>query len=121
MHGWGGSAALVEGEVVGTETVDEILEGDEGFCICEMTGYGLDLVTLGTRLGKSVGDGGKRLVPRGRDETITLFDERSGQALEGEAIVSITSLVANPFFIHVIVGAWLYAHNADASRVDTNV
>lgn len=55
----GGTKGLVEGRVVGTETVDEVLEGDEGFGVGKGTSNTLDLVSRSSRRCETLLDGGQ--------------------------------------------------------------
>lgn len=54
-------------------------------------------------------------------EAVTTADEGSVETLSLESIVSVTSLVVDPFLVDVVVQPRLYSHNEDTTRVDTNV
>lgn len=81
------SERLVEREVFGSESVDEVSKGCEGLGVRKVTADGFDLVSLSSGAMKTLGDGGERVFPAGGDEAAVRFNERGGQSLKPKSIV----------------------------------
>jgi hypothetical protein len=115
------SKVLVEGSVFRSETVDEILEGNERFRVGKMSSDSFDLVSLGSSTFESFLDGGESLRPSSRNESVSLANERSSESLRLESITGESSLVVDPFFVDIFIQTRLNSHDDESTRIDTNV
>src|SRR4051794_19041352 len=107
MDGCSIAINLVKGKVVGAESVNEVLEGNQRLRIGEVASNGLDLVALCAGSSKPLSNGGQSVFPRGCNEAVTLLDQGCSQPLEAQTVVRVAGLVADPLFIDVVIGLGL--------------
>src|ERR1700737_145967 len=101
MSRWGMAADLIKGEVLRPKLVEKILKGNKGFCISQMSSHSLNLISLCTRAGETVCNCSHGILPRSRNETITLLNKGYRQTLKSQSVVRIARFIANPFFVDI--------------------
>jgi hypothetical protein len=121
VSGGKGSVGLVEGEVLRSKLVHQVLQGNERLGLDKVSGNGLDLVTLGGELLVGSGDLSKSLLPGSGLELVVLANQGGGQTLSAETITGETGLVVDPLLVDIVVQAGKDTHDLHTTNIDTDV
>lgn len=107
-------------EVIRIESVHEISEGKDGLDIGELADFTLNLITWdGLKL---LGSEFHGFFPSQLSErAIFLSGERNGESLLLKTVEGMSRLVADPFFIDLLVDSWENSQEVGASGVGVDV
>lgn len=111
----------VDGGVLGTKGVGEILESNHRLDLNEGTGNGLELVSDGSLGLVGLGNGAESIVPGSVDKLVSNSDEGSGESLGLETVAGESRLVVDPLLVDLLVDSGDDSHHLDTLGVDSDV